>query len=118
MYSRHKIKIGREETNNCVYKIECGGNSVETCRKSYIGTTKRALHVRMKEHQRDSQKSSLPHNHTALAEHVINNKHQFKTERPKVLTVQNNYSKRMLCESFYIYYQATTLSIIAKTRKE
>lgn len=110
MYSRHKIKIPKNETNNCVYQIDCGGNGSELCKKSYIGTTKRPLHIRMKEHQRDSQKENLPQNHTALAEHAINNTHQFKTESPKVLTVQNNYIKRMLCESFYIYSSNNTVN--------
>lgn len=110
IYSRHKIKIPKNETSNCVYQINCGGNSSELCGKSYIGTTKRPLHIRMKEHQRDSQKSILPQNHTALSEHAINNAHQFKTDNPKVLTVQNNYIKRMLCESFYIYSSDNTVN--------
>lgn len=64
----------------------------------------------MKDHQKDSEKTNLPDNHTALAEHAIKNKHRFKTDEPKILTVQDNFTKRMLCESFYIYKSKNTVN--------
>lgn len=110
LYNKNKNKKEVCNAINTVYKIDCAGNDNESCSKTYIGTSSRKLGVRMKEHDRDQKQSVLPSNHTALCEHSILNKHHFRTENPKIVTVENNYQKRMLKESFHIYSHVNSVN--------
>ena len=51
-----QLKNDMCHTQNCVYKITC-----KKCEESYIGSTKRALHTRIKEHLTDEKSSVYAH---------------------------------------------------------
>lgn len=110
LYNKNKNKFEVGNAINTVYKIDCAGVGEERCSKSYIGTSSRKLSIRMKEHERDQVQLALPTNHTALCEHAINNHHHFNTDKPKIVSVENNYHKRMLKESFHIYSSDKTVN--------
>lgn len=63
-----------------VYEIKCNGKAGEACNKIYIGTTKRALGIRISEHKTDARNKKTA---TALAQHLTNSGHtaDFKTRK-------------------------------------
>ena len=49
-------KINKKQ-NNVVYEIKYLGNNEQQCEKVYVGTTKRSLETRIKEHDTDISKA-------------------------------------------------------------
>lgn len=61
-----------------IYEIQC-----EDCEEKYIGQTARPMMVRIKEHQANTR---LNHPYkSAVAKHMLNNNHSFKTENAKLV---------------------------------
>lgn len=65
----------------------------------YIGQTKRCLHIRLSEHDRDCKKNVKT---TALAAHSTDHGHKFDLDNVKVLATENNTNKRLILEKCYI----------------
>lgn len=103
LYNAHREKYDKNLLRNAVYKVNCMGNNVETCRKSYVGMTGRSIKVRMSEHERDQNRGNIDNSHTALTEHSVTHTHRFDTKHPKSLCIEKRYDRRVLLESFNIF---------------
>lgn len=99
VFSNVKTPIEKHQQNNLVYEIQCKGNEGEECGQVYIGTTKRALKVRMGEHKMDIEKRS---ERTALSQHVLHSGHVADFENVRVLDRENKGKKRYMIESLRI----------------
>lgn len=90
-----KDKIETLEKTNVVYEIPC-----KDCESRYIGQTKRHLKTRIQEHKRSI--NHLDNDHTALARHVKNTKHNFDFDKTRVLENEENLKKRLTIEMIKI----------------
>ena len=57
IFTNTKSKIDKLQQNNVVYEIKCLGSAEQQCGRIYIGTTKRSLETRIKEHEADIKKT-------------------------------------------------------------
>lgn len=99
IFTNVKAPIDKEQQNNVVYQIQCNGNDTENCELIYIGTTKRALGIRMGEHKTDIEKQKES---TALVKHVINTGHRVDFSTVKIIDKENREKKRYTKESLHI----------------
>ncbi|XP_036325394.1 uncharacterized protein LOC118738560 [Rhagoletis pomonella] len=99
VFSKTKDKINKEQQHNVVYEIKCKGKVGETCNKVYVGTTKRALGVRINEHQTDAKHKKTT---TALAQHLTISGHAADFENTKILDVERRERTRLTLEGLRI----------------
>jgi len=78
-----------------VYKISC-----MNCNKCCIGETGREKNTRRKEHQKDIKSTS---NSSNLVKHVIEHKHFFNFNQVETLTLENNWTRRIIKKSLYTH---------------
>jgi hypothetical protein len=78
-----------------VYKISC-----MNCNKGYIGETGREKTTRRREHQKDIKNTS---NSSNLVKRVIEHKHLFNFNQVETLTLENNWTRRIMKESLYTH---------------
>ncbi|XP_017492546.1 PREDICTED: uncharacterized protein LOC108380662 [Rhagoletis zephyria] len=91
--------IKLHQQNNEVYEIPCIGKENEDCNKVYIGTTKRALGVRLSEHEADIKEKK---NSTALAQHVLTSGHTADLANVRILDKEKRERVRYPIESLRI----------------
>ena len=96
---RVKDRDPLEKKSNVVYQVPC------TCGRVYIGETKRALEVRIKEHQAATRRGELEK--SAIAKHAWNHHHQILWDDTKVLDEATNNSTLLLKEAIHIHLAAT-----------
>lgn len=105
IFTNTKAPIKKLEQHNVVYEIKCKGNADETCEMVYIGTTKRALQVRMSEHQNDVKKNRMA---TGLAQHIIEKGHTADFDKVTILDKENKTNTRLTLESLRIQQKIRT----------
>ena len=105
-----KDNLSKSKQHNVIYKINCKSDN---CKKSYIGQTKRALEIRIKEHRNNYK---LP-NHKVITTHMLEEKHEFDWENVKLLDIEQNYFKRNLSEMLHIKTTDNTLNAQTDTVK-
>ena len=93
LYTNTKDKVSKDEQSNVVYEISC------SCEGKYVGTTKRMLKTRINEHKLDIENKK---NGTALAQHVLENKHKPNFDDVKILDKERRESIRLTLESLRI----------------
>ena len=84
-----------EDKTCVVYQIPCSD-----CDYVYIGQTKRGLKSRLADHRRAT--SQLRPELSALCEHAMDFNHTIDWEKSEILKVENNYSKRLISEAWFI----------------
>ena len=97
-YFSSKIKEFIRDTSTGVYRIPC-----DDCAQCYIGQTKRALTIRLREHQencRYHRQNSAVVDHSALG-------HSWGFDRAVVVNTQRNTIKRKIAESLFIKSHST-----------
>ncbi|XP_067628894.1 uncharacterized protein [Eurosta solidaginis] len=99
LYTKTKTPIDKQQQNNVIYKIECKGKENENCDKTYIGTTKRALGVRIAEHATDIKKQKQS---TALSQHILNCGHTADFTNTKIIDKEKREMVRYTLESLHI----------------
>ena len=99
VFTNTKSKIDKLQQNNLVYEIKCLGNNEQQCGKVYIGTTKRSLETRIKEHDTDIKKQKET---TALAQHMIMHKHTADLAGVSILDKERRSNTRYTIESLRI----------------
>ena len=99
IFTNTKSKIDKLQQNNIVYDIKCLGNTEQQCGRIYIGTTKRSLETRIKEHEADIKKQRET---TALAQHIIEHKHTADLSSVNILDKERKSSTRYMKESLRI----------------
>ena len=105
-----KDKKNNLETSEVVYKVPCKG-----CNKTYVGETGRQLGVRLKEHQKDSEKitekkftramrksSTTEHHKSAITDHVAQENHLIDWEETKIIDRDSNPFTRKVREAIQI----------------
>lgn len=102
IYTSMKDKLERTKRSNVVYEITCNGKEGEHCEQIYIGTTKRALEVRITEHKTDAEKMRIT---TALAKHLTTTKHTADFDNAKILDIERRERTRLTLESLRIQQQ-------------
>ncbi len=108
VYFKSPAKLGRSlfrridwakkdplDKTNVVYCAPCSD-----CSTLYIGETKRSLRVRGKEHKAAITAGDTTH--SALAEHCINQRHNFRLESLRAIDSEAKLRKRRVKESLYI----------------
>ena len=114
IFTKTKDKIETREKHDVVYQIKCKGNKEEKCKQIYIGTTKRAVATRMREHETDINKQKLT---TALAQHMIEHKHEADFDNIKILDTEKRGSTRYTLEALRIQQTRGTMNIKEDTDK-
>ncbi|XP_061389122.1 uncharacterized protein LOC133324293 [Musca vetustissima] len=114
IFKRTKQKADKQKENNVVYEVICEGSKTEKCGKVYVGTTKRMLGVRMKEHQNDINKGTEK---TALSQHIKETGHTADFKNVRILDKAKNENKRYTLESLRIQ-QRIDRSINTKEDKD
>lgn len=104
IFTNTKDRIDKQQQHDVVYKIECNGNDNEKCGQIYIGTTKRALGVRMSEHQADIKNRRM---NTALSQHILENEHKANFDNVRVLDKERRTNTRYTIESLRIQQNLT-----------
>ena len=99
IFTNTKPPIKISEQHDVVYEIPCKGNSNETCQQIYIGTTKRALGVRLSEHEADIRKKKTA---TAISQHMLDHQHNADFENVKILDRERRMNTRFTLESLRI----------------
>ncbi|XP_067645233.1 uncharacterized protein [Eurosta solidaginis] len=105
IYTKTKDKIEKEQLHNVVYEIRCHGKEGEKCNKVYIGTTKRSLGTRIKEHKLDAKNNK---SNTALAQHLTEKKHTADFDNATILDVESRTRRRMTLEGLRIQQKLPT----------
>jgi hypothetical protein len=101
-YFSPKIKEFNSDTSTGVYRIPC-----DDCSRCYIGETKRALTLRMKEHQANCRNKKQQHSgYSAVVDHSAIG-HSWGFTRAKVINTQRNTYKRKIAESLLIKNHST-----------
>jgi len=100
LFTNNKDKVDIAQQNNIVYQVKCNGSERDRCNLSYIGTSKRNLKTRMKEHEDDIRKKRT--NSTALCEHAITKEHTIDFENVSIIDKEKNERKRYILESLHI----------------
>jgi hypothetical protein len=106
MYTKTKYKLKDEDKSGVIYQLNCIGDQVlgQSCKKVYIGETKKKLSVRIRENKRDNINKEKPGNKTAPIQHSKDAKHTFDFERPLVLNSENYWYNRKFLELSYIQF--------------
>ena len=116
-FTNMKTKIDKLEKSNVIYRIECSGNSKDTCNKVYIGTTKSKLKTRISAHKSNikllDNRNSIQK--TALATHCAQNKHVPDFNNVSIVDEENNYNKRFTLEMLHIVNTPTQIRLNYKT---
>lgn len=99
LFSNTKSKIEKERRCNVIYQIQCNGNENEICTNTYVGTTRRHLGTRLKEHAKTIEQKKPS---TALAQHMIDKNHTADLTTTKILDREGKQNKRLTLESLYI----------------
>lgn len=99
LFKSAKDKVDKTKICNVVYEIPCKGTENQKCSKIYIGTTKRSLDVRLKEHENDIKKEKST---TGIAQHMLNHGHSPDFVKTRVLDIENKHNKRLTLESLRI----------------
>lgn len=99
LFTKLKSPIEKNDQFNVVYEIQCKGGQDGNCPLLYIGTTKRALNIRMTEHQADIKKSKPS---TALAQHIIDQTHTADFSNVRILDKERRTNTRYTLESLRI----------------
>lgn len=102
LYSKTKTALKDKDKSNVVYRIQCNN-----CDRAYIGQTSRVLHGRLISHKSDCNRNVKS---CGLAEHVIETGHKMDYNNAKVLTVENNYHKRIFLEMVHINNEENNLN--------
>ena len=102
IFTKTKSKIDKLQENNLVYEITCLGNKEENCGKVYIGTTKRSLETRIREHETDIQKERES---TGLAQHIKEHGHSADFAKVRILDKERRQNTRLTLESLRIKQQ-------------
>ncbi|KYN29541.1 hypothetical protein ALC57_01006, partial [Trachymyrmex cornetzi] len=110
------IKLGKDqlktnEQKGVVYKINC-----KECDVSYVGQTKRKMGTRIFEHQQDIKNKK--HCSSVLAEHQMNNGHNFNWDDIKIMAREQYLFKRLTSEMIFIKKQENGLNRQNDTQKE
>ena len=95
LFKSPKDPISKLDIADVVYNIPCTG-----CTANYIGTTKRPLKNRIREHIKDVY--NPPDKWTALTKHAWHHDHTFNFQDVKILDRSNFYKKRMTLEMTHI----------------
>jgi len=97
-----------KDTSTGVYRIPCGD-----CAQCYIGETKRALTLRLSEHEANCRKQRLREHepdyheqHSAVVEHSAIG-HSWGFNRAVIINTQRNTIKRKIAESLFIKSHST-----------
>lgn len=114
LFSKLKDSTKKDLYTDIVYKIPCGGKKDEVCGMSYIGTTKQFLKNRISNHKSDIKCDNA--NKTALAQHVIELRHEPDFQKTAILSTEKNMNKRLILEALHI--QTTDNTINRKTDVE
>lgn len=100
---------------NVVYAIPCASCKKNNKDTLYIGETKRPLQERLKEHFNSCAKQEPK---TALAQHAIEERHEFNLEAVKILHTEEDMFRRRFCESFFIgIYDGHTINLKTETER-
>ena len=91
MLVKPKDKTPDDKKCGVIYQLEC-----ESCGEIYIGETARAFGIRLKEHCK--QKGSL----TAMGDHFKATGHKLAKDKHRILTREDNYWPRKICEAIEI----------------
>ena len=102
---RGKEKLNKINQHNVVYKIDC-----DNCDSCYIGETKRAVGIRIKEHRQNINLTDSD-KHNVVTLHRINTGHNMKWDEFKILDVESNYYKRDVSEMLHIKTTKNTLNV-------
>lgn len=105
IFTSNRKKADKLMMDNVVYEIKCAGNEREKCDMVYIGTTKRMLGTRIKEHKSDVKNNKET---TGLAQHVKDNKHNMNFDDVKILNREESENKRFTIESLRIQQKINT----------
>jgi len=97
-YFSSKIKESNRDTSTGVYRIPC-----DDCSLCYIGETKRALTLRIREHQANCR---YQREHSAVVDHSATG-HSWGFNRVQIVNTQRNTSKRKIAESLLIQNHST-----------
>lgn len=101
IFANMKDKVNILDTPNVIYKIPCHGDGQNLCEKSYIGQTKNYLKTRLSQHSSDLR--NPPHGEvTALVAHFADLGHTPDFDNVKILSKEQNYSRRTTLESLHI----------------
>ena len=100
------VKLGKDsckKMDRCgvVYKISCND-----CKGCYIGESKRALHIRISEHQNKNKNKN-----TVVGQHMSNHGHKFKFDKIKILDNERDWNKRLYSEMLHIQAHTDSLNI-------
>lgn len=99
IFTNIKAPINKQQRSNVVYEIPCGGDSENSCDLLYIGTTKRALEIRIGEHKNDIARKKET---TGLSQHICMSGHKPNFEKVKILDTERIEKKRYTIESLRI----------------
>ncbi len=94
LVKKGKKNINRDVRKACVYQIPC-----QNCDKVYIGETFRGIETRLKEHRYDMRCFNV---NNAIVNHRLDTSHIVDWKSAKVLSYENNISKRRCIESAHI----------------
>ena len=97
-YFSSKIKEFNIDTSTGVYRIPC-----DDCAQFYIGETKRALTLRLREHQANCRNQKQ---HSAVVDHSAIG-HSWGFNRARIVNTQRNTIKRKIAESLFIKSHST-----------
>jgi len=97
-YFSSKIKEYQINTSTGVYRIPC-----DDCAQCYIGETKRALALRLKEHEANCRNRKQ---HSAVVDHSAIG-HSWGFNRAVIVNTQSNTMKRKIAESLFIKSHST-----------
>ena len=112
LYSNLKDKIDSQNFSGVVYKIPC-----KDCNKSYIGTTKNKLGIRIKQHKNDCcVKHAHKPNSTALAYHHFSKGHNFDFDNTEIVTIESNHRKRFISELLHIKHNNNSVNFNSDTQ--
>lgn len=104
IFSNTKDQIDKQQQYDVVYEVECNGSDGQKCGQIYIGTTKRALGVRISEHQSDIRNSKM---NTALSQHILETGHKANFENVRILDKERRVNTRYTIESLRIQQNLT-----------
>lgn len=102
IFTNMKDNIDKMKRSDVIYEITCKGREGESCDQIYIGTTKRALEVRISEHKTDAEKKKMS---TALAKHLVTTEHTADFDNAKILDIERRGKTRFTLESLRIQQQ-------------
>jgi len=94
----HKDALPITSQSNVVYQIHC-----LDCDATYVGQTKRSLHIRVSEHKNHLRRNSTQS--SVITEHRLKYKHDFDWDGVKILDKETNYNKRLISEMIFIKKQ-------------